>query len=121
MGLSRLEPNPDPAADEVLVRVEASPINPSDLGLLLGPADLSSAKASPGPVLTASVPPNLLLAVAARLDQSLPVGNEGAGLSQEILAAASIRARIPMASRIESLNAAAAGTIALFEAARQRL
>ena len=43
-------------ADNVLVRVEATPINPSDLGLLLGPADLSTAKTSGGPVLTASVP-----------------------------------------------------------------
>ncbi|MEO5695432.1 MAG: RNA methyltransferase [Usitatibacter sp.] len=49
------------------------------------------------------------------------VGNEGAGLSPGLRAAASIRARIPMASKIESLNAAAAGTIALFEASRQRL
>jgi NADPH:quinone reductase-like Zn-dependent oxidoreductase len=70
---------PDPAPDEVLVRVEASPINPSDLGLLLGAADLSTAKASDGPRLTASVPPQLMRAMAGRLDQSLAVGNEGAG------------------------------------------
>ena len=37
---------PDPKEDEVLVRVEASPINPSDLGLLFGPADMSSAEYS---------------------------------------------------------------------------
>jgi TrmH family RNA methyltransferase len=48
------------------------------------------------------------------------VGNEGAGLSPGSLAAAGVRARIPISDRIESLNAAAAGTIALFEAARQR-
>jgi NADPH:quinone reductase-like Zn-dependent oxidoreductase len=70
---------PDPAADEILVRVEASPINPSDLGLLLGAADLSTAKASDGPRLTASVPPQLMRAMAGRVDQSLAVGNEGAG------------------------------------------
>ena len=70
---------PTPAADEVLVRVEASPINPSDLGLLLGPADLSTLKAKDGKV-TASVPQRFLGALAARLDQSLPVGNEGAGV-----------------------------------------
>ena len=70
---------PDPAADEVLVRIEASPINPSDLGLLLGAADLSTAKAGPGPTLTATVPPQLMRAMAGRVDQSLPVGNEGAG------------------------------------------
>jgi NADPH:quinone reductase-like Zn-dependent oxidoreductase len=70
---------PAPAADEVLIRVEASPINPSDLGLLLGPADLSSLKAEGGKV-TAKVPERFLPALSARLDQVLPVGNEGAGV-----------------------------------------
>jgi NADPH:quinone reductase-like Zn-dependent oxidoreductase len=76
-------PTPEPADDEVVVRVEASPINPSDLGLLTGPADLSTAKASGSkqmPVITAKVPPGAMKAMAARLDQSLPVGNEGAGV-----------------------------------------
>jgi NADPH:quinone reductase-like Zn-dependent oxidoreductase len=74
---------PEPADDEVVVRVEASPINPSDLGLLTGPADLSNAKASGSkamPVITAKVPQGAMRAMAARLDQSLPVGNEGAGV-----------------------------------------
>lgn len=73
---------PDPGPDEVLVRVEATPINPSDLGLLLGPADLSTAKAGgtpQSPTVTAVVPQHLLKAFAARLDQPMPVGNEGAG------------------------------------------
>src|ERR1700754_1946064 len=70
---------PEPAADEILVRVEASPINSSDLGLLLGPADISAAKAAGG-TLTAPVPPQFMKAMAARADQSLPVGNEGAGV-----------------------------------------
>src|SRR5437899_696465 len=70
---------PDPAADEILVRVEGSPINPSDLGLLLGAADLSTAKAGDGPRLTASVPQQFMRAMAGRLDESMPVGNEGAG------------------------------------------
>jgi NADPH:quinone reductase-like Zn-dependent oxidoreductase len=70
---------PDPAPDEVLVRIEASPINPSDLGLLLGAADLTTAKAGSGPTLTATVPAPLMRAMAGRVDQSLPVGNEGAG------------------------------------------
>jgi NADPH2:quinone reductase len=75
-------PVPEPAADEVVVRVEASPINPSDLGLLLGPADLSTMRAggtAERPTLTASVPTARLAGVAGRLDQALPVGNEGAG------------------------------------------
>jgi len=69
---------PDPAPDEILVRVEGSPINPSDLGLLLGPADLSTLKAA-GSTVTASVAQRFLPALAARIDQSMPVGNEGAG------------------------------------------
>lgn len=76
-------PVPEPAADQVLIRVEASPINPSDLGLLFGPADMATAKQEgthDRPVVTASVPERLLASVAARLDQALPVGNEGAGV-----------------------------------------
>ena len=71
---------PDPAADEVLVRIEGTPINPSDLGLLLGAADMSTAAARPGPTLTATVPQPFMRAMAGRVDQSLPVGNEGSGL-----------------------------------------
>lgn len=70
---------PDPGPDEILVRIEGSPINPSDLGLLLGPADMSSAKAAGG-TLTAAVPPQFMKAMAARVDQSMAVGNEGAGV-----------------------------------------
>jgi NADPH2:quinone reductase len=73
---------PGPAADEVIVRIEAAPINPSDLGLLLANADWSQAKASGSPelpVLTASLSPNAVQAMAARIDISMPVGNEGAG------------------------------------------
>jgi len=51
---------------------------------------------------------------------ALLVGNEGAGLSPQLRDAASVRARIPISKRMESLNAAAAGTVALFETARQR-
>ncbi len=74
---------PAPAPDEVLLRVEAAPINPSDLGLLLGPADMKKAKASGNadhPIVTAPIPEPLMRSVAARVDQSLPVGNEGAGV-----------------------------------------
>jgi len=74
---------PKPADDEVLVRIEATPINPSDLGLLFGPADMRSAQVggSAGrPVLTAPIDPKHLPGLAGRLDESIPVGNEGAGL-----------------------------------------
>src|SRR5947209_9933284 len=76
-------PTPEPAADEVVVRVEAAPINPSDLGLLVGAADMSSAKSSGTkelPVVTAKVPEAAMNAMAGRMDESMPVGNEGAGL-----------------------------------------
>jgi TrmH family RNA methyltransferase len=48
------------------------------------------------------------------------VGNEGAGLSETLTRAAKSRAKIPMPGRVESLNAATAGSICLFEALRQR-
>src|SRR6202022_4133501 len=76
-------PIPEPGADEVLVRVEASPINPSDLGLLIGAADMTTARASgtrDAPVVTAKVPEAGMKAMAGRLDESMPVGNEGAGV-----------------------------------------
>jgi NADPH:quinone reductase-like Zn-dependent oxidoreductase len=76
-------PIPEPSADEVVVRVEASPINPSDLGLLIGAADMATAKASgskDAPVITAKVPEAAMRAMAGRLDESMPVGNEGAGV-----------------------------------------
>ena len=75
-------PTPEPADDEVVVRVEATPINPSDLGLLMGPADMSTAVVSgsnDSPVITAKMPEAAVKMMGARLDQSLPVGNEGAG------------------------------------------
>lgn len=68
-----------PADDEVLVRIEASPINPSDLGLLIGPADVSTLQ-NDGRVTTAKVPERFLPALKARLDEAMPVGNEGAGV-----------------------------------------
>ena len=76
-------PVPGPAADEVVVRIEAAPINPSDLGLLLGAADMSTAKVSgtkASPVVTATIPERFMRAMAGRLDESMPVGNEGAGV-----------------------------------------
>lgn len=75
-------PTPEPGADEVVVRVEATPINPSDIGLLLGAADMTTVRASgskDAPVITAKVPEAGMRAMAGRLDQSMPVGNEGAG------------------------------------------
>ncbi len=75
-------PVPAPGANEVLVRVEASPINPSDLGLLVASADMTTATVAgtpERPVVTAPVAKATLGALSVRLDKSLPVGNEGAG------------------------------------------
>ena len=72
-----------PGENEVLVRVEASPINPSDLGLLFGGADMSTAVAggtADRPVITAKVPEVMLRALGGRIDESMPVGNEGGGV-----------------------------------------
>lgn len=82
LSLARVE-LAEPDDDEVIVRVEATPVNPSDMGLLLGPADLSRIEVSGShdePELALSVPSARLAAVAGRLGRSLSVGNEGAGL-----------------------------------------
>jgi len=72
-----------PGPDEIVVQVQAAPINPSDIALLLGPADLTGMR--PGgtadrPTLAAPIPPQRMAMMKARLDESMPVGNEGAGL-----------------------------------------
>ena len=77
---------PRPASDEVVIRVEASPINPSDIGLLFGAADMTTAEqfgSKDGPVVTATVPAKFMKAMVGRLNQSMPVGNEGAGVVVE--------------------------------------
>src|ERR1700761_1279691 len=75
-------PVPEPGPDDIVVRVEATPITPSDLGLLFARADMTAAKASSGkdgPVITAPIPERGMAALAARVDKPMPVGNEGAG------------------------------------------
>ena len=74
---------PQPQANEVLVRIDAAPINPSDLGLLLATADADTATSTgddDNPVVTAPIPPQTLRGLASRSGQSMPVGNEGAGV-----------------------------------------
>ena len=82
LSLARVE-IPHPGPDEVIVRIGGTPINPSDLGLLVSAADMKRAVASgtaDSPVVTAPIAPAFMRAMAARADQSLPVGNEGAGV-----------------------------------------
>ncbi len=71
-------PMPEPGPDEVVVEVEATPINPSDLGGLIGPGNLAQAR-NDGGVLIAPVAEGLLKHFKARIDKPLPMGNEGAG------------------------------------------
>ena len=77
-----LVPVAEPGPDEVVIRVEAAPLNPSDMGLLFGGADMAAAEASGSaerPVVTAPIPDAAMRGLAARVGTPLPVGNEGAG------------------------------------------
>jgi len=79
-------PTPVPAANEVLIRVEAAPINPSDLGLLFAGADMTKAAqrgSAVEPLVSARIPEAALKGMAARFDVSMPIGNEGAGVVVE--------------------------------------
>src|SRR5579863_4505773 len=94
VSLTRI-PMPAPAANEVLIRVEAAPINPSDLGLLFAGADLTAAnrRGTPDdPVIAARVPDGALKGMAARFGVSMPVGNEGAGAVVEAGSSAAAQA-----------------------------
>ena len=74
---------PEPRDDQVVVKVLATPINPSDLGLLFGAADMSTARASgtaDHPVVTADVPAPGMRAMGSRIGEAMPVGNEGSGI-----------------------------------------
>ena len=72
-------PTPVPGPGEVLVRMEAAPINPSDLALLIATADVSKAKRN-GDIVTAPIPPATMGGLTARVGESMPVGNEGCGI-----------------------------------------
>jgi NADPH:quinone reductase-like Zn-dependent oxidoreductase len=73
---------PEPGPGEVVVRVEAAPVNPSDLGLLLAGADVAAAVSggtAGRPVVTAPLPDAAMRAMGGRVGIPMPVGNEGAG------------------------------------------
>ena len=74
---------PSPGKGQVVVKMEASPINPSDMWPLFGPADLRSAKlefSDTNKALTAPIHESMIGMMKSRFDQPLPVGNEGAGV-----------------------------------------
>jgi NADPH:quinone reductase len=100
-------PTPVPAANEVVIRIEASPINPSDLGLLFAGADMTKASqrgTKDHPLVVARVPDAVLNSVSARFDQSMPVGNEGAGIVVE--AGSSAAAQALLGKNIAALGGA---------------
>jgi NADPH:quinone reductase-like Zn-dependent oxidoreductase len=98
---------PQPKDHEVLVKVLATPINPSDLGLLVGGADVGTARASQRdglPVITASVPPAGMRAMAGRIGEAMPIGNEGCGVV--VKAGASPEAQALMGKTVALLGGA---------------
>lgn len=73
---------PQPNADEVVVRIEAAPLNPSDFGVMFSAADMSTAVQSgteKNPIVTADVSAKFMPALKTRVNKHTPVGNEGAG------------------------------------------
>ena len=83
LSIAKVE-KPVPGDDEVLIEVQASPINPSDLGLLLSFAadvqNINTTGSGDETVATMPVHPALMGSLKPRLDKSMPVGNEGAGV-----------------------------------------
>jgi NADPH:quinone reductase len=95
----------EPGPNEVLIRVEAAPVNPSDLGLLLAGADVAAASeagTSQRPVISAPIPDAAMRGLTARIGMPMPAGNEGAGT---VVAAGSSEA----AQRLLGKKVAAAG------------
>ncbi len=100
-------PIPVPQADEVLIRVEAAPINPSDLGILFAEADLSQARQAGTPErprVIAPIPPAAMAGLKARFDVPLPTGNEGAGTV--VAAGSSPQAQALMGRKVAALGRA---------------
>ncbi|UUZ64612.1 zinc-binding dehydrogenase [Polaromonas sp. P1-6] len=96
---------PEPGHDEVLIRVLATPINPSDLGWLFGTADIGTAQeagSTDAPLLTARIPLAGMPAMASRIGTPLPVGNEGAGVV--VATGASPEAQVLLGKKVCTLS-----------------
>ena len=101
------QPVPQPREHEVLVKVLATPINPSDLGLLVGAGDMSTARVSERgglPVVTADIVPGGMRAMGSRVGEAMPVGNEGCGIV--VAAGASAAAQALMGKTVALLGGA---------------
>ncbi|MEY4473606.1 MAG: hypothetical protein RL671_1910 [Pseudomonadota bacterium] len=101
----------DPKPGQVLIKVEATPINPSDLGLLFASADTDNAVYTPGKVV-AKMPEAATRAFKARHGMAMPAGNEAAG----IVAAAGEGCEHLMGKRVACVPGTAYGTYAVAEA-----
>jgi NADPH:quinone reductase len=109
-------PVPEPGPDEVLIRVEAAPLNPSDMGLLFAGADMAVAVASGSaerPVVVAPIPEAAMRGLAGRVGTPLPVGNEGAGT---VVAAGGSAAAVVLYLLVSALAEAVQGALVVFEA-----
>jgi NADPH:quinone reductase len=101
-----------PKAGQVLIKVEASPINPSDLGLLFASADTANASYSPGKVV-AKMPENATRAMKSRHGMAMPAGNEAAGT----VVAAGEGAEALLGKRVACVPGTAYGSYAYADAA----
>jgi len=91
----------DAGPDDVIVRVDAAPINPTDIFLMLSMADVAQAVSRDG-VLEVPLAPALLTAFAARVDKPIPIGTEGAGM---VIAAGASSAAQALLGKIVALHA----------------
>lgn len=104
----------EPTGSQVLVKVEATPINPSDLGLLFASADTENATYSPGKVV-AKMPENATRAMKARHGIPMPVGNECAGIV--VAAGEAPAAQALLGKRVACVPGTAYATYAVADAA----
>jgi NADPH:quinone reductase-like Zn-dependent oxidoreductase len=98
-------PITEPKDDEIVVRIQAAPINPSDLGLLFGwadPSKLHAAGTAERPVVTTHVSPEAMKGMAARVGSSMSVGNEGAGVV--VAAGSSVQAQALLGKTVAVLG-----------------
>ena len=102
-----------PTGTQVVIRVEAAPINPSDLGLLFGPADIENATFTPGKIV-ARMPGAAVRAMGSRHGLAMPVGNEGAGTV--VAAGEAPEAQALMGKRVTSFPGAMYATYAVADA-----
>lgn len=104
---------PTPTGNQVVVRVEAAPINPSDLSMLFGPADIEQGEYSPGKVV-ARMAPNFAAMMRARHGLPLPMGVECAGTV--IAAGDGAAAQAILGKRVSCVTRTAFATHAMTEA-----